>query len=91
MSNIIFQIRATLTPLRDFLHRYHTIIFFSILSVLTIAAGINVLAIISDKTQAGKTTSTISSEFDKETIDRVIKLNPSDTAEPQGRTNPFVE
>lgn len=62
-----------------------------ILSSLTIVAGITVLSIISDHSQSEHVTSTINSDFDKDTMKNVQNLNPSIVSTPNGRTNPFVE
>lgn len=91
MKDINLSLQRFFRAFREFIRRYHVILFFLGLSILTITAGLITLSIISDKTQTGQVTSTINSNFDTDTMKRVQELNPSAISTPSGRTNPFVE
>lgn len=78
----------------NFLRRFHTILFFLIVSVGLAAAILILLSIIQNSslsTTAG--TEAVNSTFDTETIKRIDTLGTNKPSGPESgkRSNPFVE
>ncbi len=77
-------------PVGNFVKRFHSIIFFSILGALLITASLVIITVINDS-PAPATSGQISENFDQETIDKVEALDPTNIEKPSGRNNPFIE
>lgn len=80
-------------PLVKFLKRFHTIIFFLIVSAGLFTAIVILLPITSLTSKESQTTGqTVDGSFDQATIDRLRKGNSStSTYTPGPRKSPFVE
>lgn len=91
MKNMNLDLTTILRPVQGFIRRYHSILFFVVLSGLIISAALVVLSIISDKSYNNSSASSVNNNFDTSTMQRVEELSPNSISKPSGRTNPFVE
>ena len=90
MKNDI-NIAGVVTSFGSFVRRFHTIIFFLIVSGGLFVAIIMLLSIIElSSSTASSSDQSVSSSFDEDTITR-LKRGSVAQDPPQGRTNPFVE
>ncbi len=89
------SLKTLTTGMSGIFKRHHVVLF-----VLTVVVGVSVamflLYNLINATDAGTVTTTSNAIFDEETIERINKLAPSDSAHqelalPEGRINPFVE
>lgn len=87
------SVTELIKPLERFFRRFHTIIFFLIVSVGLFTAIVILLPITSLTSKESQTTGqTIDGSFDQATIDRLRKGNSStSTYTPGPRKSPFVE
>jgi hypothetical protein len=86
------DIRAIQESITDFFRRFHTILFFLMISAGLFIAILILLNIIelSSKAATGNTDK-ILSDFDQTTIDRVNSLGGRSASQPGDRSSPFVE
>lgn len=89
------DLASLVQPIRNFIRRWHSIIFFVALSALIIAACYTILTIITGQPAVDPNNpdaSAVNSSFDTETMKRVEELEPNEiSSPPSGRTNPFIE
>ncbi len=88
--NVNLDIPTIIRSLQQFIKRFHSIIFFTILGGLLITGSIFVLFVINNG-PLPEVPPEFSDSFDQETIDKVEQLDPSELYKPTGRSNPFIE
>jgi hypothetical protein len=77
-------------PLISFLRRFHTLMFFLLVSGGLAAAILVLISIVSVSSLTASTSDqTINGTFDQTTIDRIQRQ--ASPAQPSGRLSPFVE
>lgn len=86
------DIRSIKEVIADFFRRFHTLLFFLIVSGGLFVAILTLLNIISvSSSVAPDSSDAISGEFDQATIERVSNLGGRSASQPGNRASPFVE
>lgn len=88
------NISAITDPISKFFHRFHTIVFFVIISAGLFVAILILLSTIAVSNELSSTSSErIDGNFDQETMDRIeaLESRSETSATPGERSNPFVE
>ena len=90
--NTNINLDAIVAPVAKFFHRFHTILFFLIMSIGLFLAIVILLTIIEQSGQTGTPSSElISNSFDQSTIDKIESLESREASKPGDRPSPFVE
>lgn len=85
------SLSASLQPITNFFKRFHSILFFLVVSGGLFAAIFALLAIINlSSTTASSSDQVINGTFDQETIER-LNNGASSSAQPGSRESPFIE
>ena len=88
----IHSLDVVLAPIARFFHRFHTIMFFVVLSAGIAIAIIILLSIIELSNGVASTSNErISGTFDQATMSKVEALDSRNESEPGSRESPFVE
>jgi hypothetical protein len=85
------KLSALFGPPIAFVKRYHTLLFFLLVSVGLFGSILLIMSVVSMSSNTASTSDqTVSGLFDEHTIQQ-IKQDSSVTTQPSGRRSPFVE
>lgn len=85
------QLGSFFKPLIHFVRRFHTILFFLLVSISLFIAILLIMDIISLSSQTSTSSNqTVSGSFDEETINR-LQQSTAIPPKPAGRQSPFTE
>ena len=88
----LHNVKDFFQPLVRFIRRFHTIIFFVVISIGLFGAIVVLLGVIDLSSQVAPSSSqTISDSFDQSTIDRVNSSQNQSPAIAGKRPSPFIE
>jgi hypothetical protein len=92
MKNASIDLTKIKQAILGFFRRFHTILFFLLVSCGLFVAIIVLLGIINTSSRVGPAdTNGVGASFDQATIDRINDLDTASDSKPGSRESPFVE